>query len=150
MNKHTTHFRVGALALSIAAIGAFGYIRGAFAQNAPKTSNTLPDSYFAKQAPVTAAPVGAYDSWPKDLVTARFDLQSERSTGYNGNELALKNRVDTLTRAAIGNSERTALLAKTWAGDTKNLSDINAFSLLQNQKMIEQNAEIIALLKAKK
>lgn len=80
---------------------------------------------------------------------ARSRLNLARDTTHNlTEETQNEQKLGALMRSAVGNKARTGFLAQTWRDEQGN--EAQSFTVLQNQKLIEQNAEIIALLKAKK
>lgn len=129
--KIFTSKRIGAILLIAAASGATGYV--ASAQTG--ASGVLPSN----------------DIWMNELHVERLRLSVYGSSATDGgmkNYEAAKSQAGALMRAAVGNKARTGYLAQEWGASES--SDAIGFTALQNQKMIEQNEQIIALLKAKK
>ncbi len=122
--KNTTTKRLGAFLLITSVSGAAAYVAHAQSETA------------------------SYDDWVLSLGEARQSLY--QGDGNSSSQRAKSQEVYRLIGSAVGIQNRTAALSREWANDNKSLSNSNAFMVLQNQKLIEQNAEIIALLKARK
>ena len=124
--KIFTSKRIGAILLIAAASGAVGYVAN--------------------------AQTGAQrDNWESDYVIARMRYDTLRMSHDDAQaQFSEQDKVATLLQAAVSKQPRTNTLAKNWTVKPDSTAESNAFIVLQNQRLIQQNEQIIALLKAKK